>query len=683
MTSSRFPRSLILLLALALFSASCSSSGDDPSAEADATTTTLDAEGGESTTTTEADTTIEEATATTETVAVDTSSAEFESGSCEFAEPPNVDTECGWITVPQHWNDPSDPDTIRLHVATFTTDETPTDAEPVIYLDGGPGSDTLGTLAFSFTLFESILDQHPLVLFTQRGSAGSEVDLVCEEVIDLSVQILESVPDPEAETDQAIEAYTECVERLEGEGADLSAYHSVYSAHDVDAIRQALGYDQWNVLGISYGTRLGQELVRTHPEGVRSIVLDSVQPTDPNLGSLAAVAQTFDGSLDQLFAGCEANAECAAANPNLEERLRAVIAAADAEPFEFEAIDQLTAESYDVIVDDQRLLSTIFSAMYSQQQLSAIPEMIGQLEAGDDSTLATLVGLQLTNAPFISNGMYNAVMCHDFLSELTPESAWDAGDVGDPLFDELFTGTVERDSEAVCDLFPTGSAPPSIIEPVQSDVPTMIMSGAYDPITPPWFADAIAPGFSNGQVAVLPHAGHAAIAVDCGMEIALAFWSDPTSEADQSCIATSAEPIWIVESLEGVDFEPFSVALLGLTGVAPTGWTEQGPGVTVRNDANVAHQLVLLQQGAELPAEQFVGLLSQQLGGEAVPGGELEVAGRTWSINNVDSALGGIRIFTAEEDGFTFLVAAIGPEADIEDLQTHVLPTVFGEIARI
>ena len=676
-TRSSFRSLLAIVAAVALFAAACSS---------DTTTaapTTTEAEAAE--TTTAAPTTTEaepvEATTTTEAPA---SEVAFESGACAFQPPEAVDVECGWVTVPQNWDDPSDPDTIRLHVATFTRDTTPADAVPVVYLEGGPGGDALGLIAFTFDdLFGPIVDDHPMIVFTQRGSALTEVDLECEEVIDAELAILESVPNPEENDAQTAAAMAECAERLQAEGADLGAYHSVASANDADAIRAALGHEQWNVLGISYGTRLGQELARQHPDGIRALILDSVQPTDPNLGSLAALPQTFQGALNEFFAGCEANAECAAANPNLKDRLTAVLDELAANPIEVAAIDQLTGEEYDAIVDDERLLGLVFNALYSPETFAALPEMVEELEAGDTDITAALLGLQITNAPFISNGMYAAVMCHDFLAELTPASAWEAGMVDEPLFEDRFGGFEQDDVDAMCSAFPTGSADASIIEPVESDVPTLIMAGRYDPITPPSFAEAIAPGFSNGQTAILPHVGHGVVGNDCGMAIALDFLADPSSAADMSCIDSVDEPVWIPGSLEGTVFVAFEDPQLGVAGVHPENWIEQGFGVTVRDDANLAHQVALVQQGAPVGEGQLIGLLSGQIG-EVVEAGTVDDDnGRTWNRWSIDEGPSSSDVYTFDDGGFTLLVLVQGAPDDLADAATHLVPTLLTEMQRL
>ncbi len=676
MPSTRSPiRPLLALVAaIALLAAACSS--DTTTAEP-STTTEAEAVATTAPPTTEA--AAEEATTTT--TEAPSSGVAFESGPCAFQPPESVDVECGWVTVPQHWDDPSDPDTIRLHVATFTNDATPADAVPVVYLEGGPGGDALGLIAFTFDdLFGPVADQHPVVVFSQRGSALTEIDLECEEMIDASLQILESAPDADAEDALNVAAMTECAERLQAEGADLGAYNSVASANDADAIRAALGHDQWNVLGISYGTRLGQELVRQHPDGVRALILDSVQPTDPNLGSLAALPTTFQGALDEFFAGCEANAECAAANPNLEDRLSAVLDDLAASPIDVPAIDQLTGDEYDTIVNDERLLGLVFNALYSPETFAALPEMVAQLEAGETAIAEALLGLQITNSAFISNGMYAAVMCHDFLAELTPTSAWDAGLVDEPLFEDRFGGFEQEDTVAMCEAFPTGSADASVIEPVESNVPTLIMAGRYDPITPPSFAEAIAPGFSNGQLAILPHVGHGVVGDECGMAIALDFLADPSATTDMSCIDSVSEPVWIPGSLEGLTFIDFEDTQLGVAGVHPEGWIEQGFGVTVRDDANLAHQIALVQQGAPVGEDQLIGLLSGQLGELTETGTVDDATGRTWTQWSIDEGPSSSEVFTHDEGGFTLIALVQGPQSDLPDALEHLVPTVLAEL---
>lgn len=665
------------LLALALLATACTS-GDSSSNAAPTDEATEEGEASEGSETTESDDATEEEEPAGEPASLDVA---FESDSCEFMVQDGFDAECGWVEVPQNWDDASDPDVIRLHVATITNDQTP-DTTPVVYLEGGPGGDLLGGLEFGLSdQWGQLIDEHPLVVFTQRGSATSEVDLECEEVLDLGLEQIEQDLSLDEEFGQTIDAFEACAERLVGEGADLTSYNTVASANDAEAIRRALGLDEWNVLGISYGTRLGQEIMRTHPDGVAAIVLDSIQPVDTSLGSLAAVPTTFEGALTRFFEGCSADAACGEQFPDLEERLFAVIDQAAAEPFEVEAVDQITLESFDAVIDDVRLSGLIFNALYSPTLFGAMPPLIEELENGETSILSTFVGVQVTNAQFISNGHFQAVMCHDYSPSAIPEGAYEAGLTGNEFFDEsVIRASARADWESTCAAFPSGTAPTADNEPVQSDVPALLLSGEYDPITPPSFADAVEPGLTNSQNVVHPNQGHAVTSDECGLAIALGFFADPASEVDTSCLADSATPPFVAPSLEGTVLVPFEDPTLGLLGVRPEGWIDQGFGTSVRDGVNVADQTVLIQQAAPVGEQQFVDLVASQFGGEIVEAGGLTAGGRTWTAYEGDTGVGFVRMWTRSDAGTTLVAVLIGTEAGLDDAQEHIVEEVLSTL---
>ena len=601
---------------------------------------------------------------------------------CQFNVLDGFEAECGFVLVPEVWEDESDPEAISLHVATFTNDQTPEDATPVVYLEGGPGGDVFFGLEFNLEeQWGELINNHPLVVFTQRGSSLSDIDLECEEVLAESVSALERVPDSEADFEGQIGALSRCANRLLAEGADLSAYNTLASANDADAVRQALGIESWNVFGISYGTRLGQELARTHPDAIEALVLDSVQPTDPALGSLAAVPSTYQAALNRFFEGCEADTGCAELHPDLENRLFGVFEQAATEPFVVDGIDPVSGGSFEAIIDDARLSGVVFNALYAPTLFASVPQMIAELEAGETTTLSSFIGLQILNSGSISNGQFTAVICHDYTAELTPASAYDDGATGDPFFDEVFLGADPAAGAAeTCDAFPAGSADVSVTEPVESDIPTLLLSGEYDPITPASNAEAVAAGFSNGQTVVLPDEGHAVTTSECGLAIAIDFLAEPSAEANSSCIESSPAPPFVAPSLEGTVLVPFTEPLLGLTGVAPEGWVDQGFGTTVRDDVNLADQLVLLQQAVPAPVDEFIGLFEGQLNTEVVETGEETFGDRTWQMFEAESLLGEVLLWVNDESGSTIAVGLVGNSATFDDAREHIIEEVLTTI---
>ena len=148
---------------------------------------------------------------------------------------------------------------------------------PVILLTGGPGEKTMQNGGQIASLLAHTHPQRDLIIFDQRGVGLSEPALECPDWVQAQYDILD-----EADSDTALrlpyEALMACRERLTEEGVNLSAFTTTQSAADVDAIRRALGYEELNLLGGSYGSFLAQAVARDFPETVRSMVINSVWP---------------------------------------------------------------------------------------------------------------------------------------------------------------------------------------------------------------------------------------------------------------------------------------------------------------------------------------------------------------------------------------------------------------------
>ena len=534
---------------------------------------------------------------------------------CRFTEPADVETTCGWLTVPERWDLDNDDDTISLHVGIFSNGGA---GAPVVYLEGGPGGDALANIDTSFSsLWASIVDEHDVVIIGQRGTGSAEPSLDCSEVNELELDLLDDVVSVTDEADAYELAYRSCVDRLRDAGADLAAYNSVQNATDVEALRLALGHDQWNVIGISYGTRLGQTLMRLYPDGIRSIILDSVLPTRREAG--VDIPKVAERAYTVLFEECAASPACAAAYPDLEPRFFALVDRLDEQPASFQVADSITGEQYAARMDGDDLLGVGFQALYSKEAFSGLPELVAQLEQGDTSGAETLVGLQVTSLPFVAGGMYWAVQCHEEVPFVQPGDA-DAGRTGDPYYDRMGPPELDDTADRLCEAFEAGTADPAEDELVVSDLPALLMAGRYDPITPPSDTRSLLDGLSAAHYVELPHTGHAALADPCGQEIALAFMADPDRAPSTDCLADIAEPPWVIDIFEDVEFEPFSYDefLVSGRGVAPVGWEAGSEGSFVQAD-NLLHLSVLLQQAVDgVPPDFLVASLADILGGDPV-----------------------------------------------------------------
>ena len=258
------------------------------------------------------------------------SSDQVEWGDCDVEVPDGVEIDCGTLTVPADRADP-DAGTVRLAFGVVRTDADDPAEAPVVYLSGGPGQGTLESVPQGFDqLYAPLAGSRDVVLLDQRGTGLSEPSLACDEYTSWSRSTLGSdLPAEELEA-QAVQALEECRQRLVDDGVDLADYDSAASAADVDDLREALGHDEWDLYGISYGTRLAQTAMRDHPDGIRSVVLDAAYPVDADL--YAETPGNAVRAMDALFAACAADPWCATAYPDLGQRFWALVAELDATP---------------------------------------------------------------------------------------------------------------------------------------------------------------------------------------------------------------------------------------------------------------------------------------------------------------------------------------------------------------
>jgi len=353
----------------------------------------------------------------------------FEEADCPFDLPAGqVDgrtVECGYLEVLEDRADPvgradSDSAMLRLAVAIFRHPDGDPEPDPVIYLEGGPGGSALEFASLSFgdlsaPIFAANRD---LILFDQRGVGLSEPALDCPALTELSVELLDNEMDGEELTyqemdDLYLETALACGEELR-ENADLSDYNSDASAADVDDLRRALGYDQVNLWGISYGTRLALEVIRDYPEGVRSVVLDSVVPpdVDTEVEGPANVAR----ALDLLFASCAADEACNAAYPDLRAVFFDIVDRLNESPAAFPVTDALTGEVYDAIMNGDDMLGLLAQSLYQTDIIPMLPQIIYDASEGSYELLARIAGSLLAVREGMSDGMQYSVQCNEEVS---------------------------------------------------------------------------------------------------------------------------------------------------------------------------------------------------------------------------------------------------------------------------
>ncbi len=634
-----------------------------------------------------------EPTATTEPTATPEPESEyganFETADCEFAVPGGREVECGYLTVPENRDDVANGRTIRLHVAIFASASENPAPDPIIYLEGGPGGDALETVPLIFEdRFAPFLADHTFIMFDQRGTGYSEPSLACPEVTELTFETLDD--DLSIEEGQALqlEALTACHDRLVADGIDLTAYNSAENAADVADLREALGYEEWNVYGISYGTRLAQTIVRDYPQGIRSVILDSSYPLAANLQ--VETAFNADRAFSVFFAGCAADEACAAAYPDLEQVFADLVTQLNDEPITIQVFNLTDGQQYDALISGDVMVSVLFQALYSAEVTPILPKLIYDVRDGRTTDLATILSSFLAQQEFFSQGMQLSVQCNEEISFGTPGEVLAAPNF--PYLDPVFEAGVVTGQFgfAVCDMWQAGQADAVENEPVTSDIPTLILAGEYDPITPPSWGQDVGERFSNNYYFEFPGIGHgASISGDCPLSITLDFLEDPTTEPNAVCLAGMDAPAFAVPS-DGtpvaIELEPYSNDTFGISGEKPVGWEELSPGTFARG-ATALDQTVLIQQAAPpgLGVEGLLGVLTSQLGLDEAPGQSGEYVdgnGRTWALYSSEFQGFPINMGFFEDDNGLFIVILISQGDETETLYDAVFVPAMDAITR-
>lgn len=474
----------------------------------------------------------------------------------------SAEVECGRLDVPENRAVPGGR-TISLAVLVARPTAADRKPDPLVFAQGGPGGPTIETYLSLPELLVGTLDQgRDVVLFDQRGTGASEPGLFCTEIDDLTVRTAEQdLTDAEA-TRQYVEALGACRARLVGEGVDLAGYTTAENAADVDALRTALGYQQINFYGVSYGTALGLEVLRRFPQAVRSAVLDGVVPPQANFTETVPV--TFDGALTTLVSACAADPRCAAAYPDLEGTLRAQVARLDREPARVPVTDPASGITYQVPMGGDDLLATVFQLLYPTELLGAIPALVTEVRDGRYAALGDALGLFLFDRS-TALGMYHSVQCAED-GDITAVPVTVAG--VRPEVSEFGTDGL-RDFLAACGRWAVPPVGSSADLPVHSDVPTLLLSGRFDPITPAGNAAQAAATLPRSRSYTFPNTGHGAFGSEpCAAQIVNSFIDDPTGPPRDGCFAQLGGPrFYTEEDLVGVPALPRLIGLQGRSGI--------------------------------------------------------------------------------------------------------------------
>jgi len=462
----------------------------------------------------------------------------FEKADCWFVPPKTKQVTCGYLTVPEDRAKPADRQVKLPIVVIKATGQRK--ADPVVFLTGGPGQgvgvDKKGIETWwKYDKYWPWLKNRDLVLFEQRGTGMAVPSLNCTEIDDRGIELLQNMRDADRVRAIYAEATETCRKRLVGSGIDLAHYGTRDTATDLADLRQALGIKQWNLMGVSYGTRLALATMRDHPEGIRSVILDSVYP--PEVHAYENRQEGMERAFTKLFDACAANDFCRFHYPSLEPALFQTIDWLNMHPLPVTVADPRDGTPVKVLVTGETLIElTRYSLAFGDARYM-LPVLLDGVAAVDPGILQPVVTNMVQSAlglglGDISIGKYYAVECNEEIPFNDPEAVRK-----DAMAHRRFAGfAYQLDDMASCSSWTQGTPDPAVKAPIESAIPTLILSGELDPITPREFADVAERRLKNGHLLEVRGVGHSTLtSSQCAIDATAAFLNNPGAAVADHC----------------------------------------------------------------------------------------------------------------------------------------------------
>jgi pimeloyl-ACP methyl ester carboxylesterase len=439
-----------------------------------------------------------------------------------------VDAYCGTLKVYEN-RDTKQGRQIDLNIVVLPALSSDAQPDPLFFLAGGPGQGAAKLAKLVRQMFSGVQRDRDIVLVDQRGT-GKSNPLECLNDEDDSLAML-------AQTEaQAIERLKACQANYD---ADLTQYTTTIAMDDLDDVRAFLGYDRINLYGGSYGTRAALVYMRQHGDRVRSAILDGVAPPDMRLPLF--FPRDAQRAFELLARDCAADPGCNAAYPNLLERTRALLDRLRKDPPLVKVTHPRTGETDDVRLEARLVANVIVMALYSPMMTALVPAVVAAAERNDFQSMLALAGINDSSETNMSIGMQLSVICAEDAGRFTTDEFEKGAE------STLFGDYIMAIQQGGCAFWPRGKVDPSFYEPLTSPIPTLVMSGEVDPVTPPSWGEQVAKTLSNSKHIVMPGTGHTAGGTGCGQRVMRSFIERGSVDGiDTACVDRVRRPGFFV-----------------------------------------------------------------------------------------------------------------------------------------
>lgn len=442
------------------------------------------------------------------------------------------EVQCARYTVPEDYANPEGK-SIELFMVRLPARKPKQEFEPMLFLAGGPGQAASDGFLHIDRNFDALAKERDFYLVDQRGTGHSNL-LSCGEVMEN-----EDLVQLQMEAEKIQQFAQECLKELPG---DPRQYTTSVAIKDFEAVRTALGLDQWNLFGASYGTRVGIHYMRRHPEAVRTAVLDSLVPPDMELGT--EIAFLSQAVLSNMYRRCAEDQACAERFPNLEAETEGLFARLKQGPIEVQAESFSSGQIEAIDFTQAHLVLLVRMYLYNSSSLALLPPMLHEAAVNDNfaplARAANSVGESMDN--MIALGMHNSVMCTEDVR------FYDVDENLNEKNENAYMGTAFFENlQAMCEAWPIGVMDEDFKEPLKTDLPVLLLSGEQDPITPPEYGEQVEQHLSQAKHLVVNGQGHFVSIQGCAPHLVAKFVSEASVEGlNAGCLSRlNAAPLFI------------------------------------------------------------------------------------------------------------------------------------------
>ncbi|WP_299775144.1 alpha/beta hydrolase [uncultured Pseudoteredinibacter sp.] len=433
---------------------------------------------------------------------------------------PNLSDQvfCGELTRPETVGGEK---TIAVHYAVLPALRDNFPGEAVLAIAGGPGQSAMDLAAHFNQTLSDVRRERDILLIDQRGTGRSNI-LHCDEMDSLEQLSFD---------DQSMDIAKETQRCKDDLAVDLNGYTSRQALADFEAIRKKLNYEKLHLFGTSYGTRMVQLYMRHHPNVIATASMDGLVPLQQNV---LAVGESVDHSMELMLKQCELQPACHNRFPNLRQDFESLLSNIGGQTLLQGVKHPISAEGAALRLTKSKLNGILRLALYSQQARSLLPYAIDRLKLGDSGPVLGLFGLTMSGFD-LAMGMHAAVVCAEDWPRLTEQDrqALKGSLIGEDMIAAL---------DIACPIWQLEADVADFAEPLHSDIPTLLLSGKYDPATPPAWAETMIEQLSHSRHIVFPNGTHAVAGHTCADELITAFISNPKlDELDVSCVEKDRE----------------------------------------------------------------------------------------------------------------------------------------------